>query len=58
MKIKKLLVIGAGQMGSGIAQIAATAGVEVTINDIKHEFVDRGIKGIDKNLTKRLKKVN
>lgn len=56
MAIKKLLVIGAGQMGSGIAQIASTAGVEVIINDIKREFVERGLKGIEKNLSKLVEK--
>ncbi|CVK21495.1 MULTISPECIES: 3-hydroxybutyryl-CoA dehydrogenase [Sporomusa] len=56
MAIKKLLVIGAGQMGSGIAQIASTAGIEVIINDIKLEFVERGLKGIEKNLSKLVEK--
>ena len=56
MEIKKILVVGAGQMGSGIAQVAAAAGLEVTIQDIKQEFVDRGIKGIDKNLAKLVEK--
>lgn len=56
MAIKKLLVIGAGQMGSGIAQIASTAGIEVVINDIKLEFVERGLKGIEKNLSKLVEK--
>ncbi|SCM81493.1 3-hydroxybutyryl-CoA dehydrogenase [uncultured Sporomusa sp.] len=56
MAIKKLLVIGAGQMGSGIAQIASAAGIEVVINDIKLEFVERGLKGIEKNLSKLVEK--
>lgn len=56
MAIQKLLVIGAGQMGSGIAQVAASVGVEVVLNDIKPEFVDRGIKGIEKNLSKLVEK--
>ena len=56
MAIKKLLVIGAGQMGSGIAQIASTAGVEVILDDIKLEFVERGLKGIEKNLSKLVEK--
>jgi len=56
MVVQKLLIIGAGQMGSGIAQVAASAGLEVIIQDIKQEFVDRGIKGIDKNLTKLVEK--
>ena len=52
MSIKKLLIVGAGLMGSGIAQVAAGSGIEVVIYDIKQELVDRGIKGIEKNLTK------
>ncbi|MDR7868230.1 MAG: 3-hydroxybutyryl-CoA dehydrogenase [Sporomusaceae bacterium] len=56
MAIKKLLVVGAGQMGSGIAQVAAAAGLEVVIQDIKQEFIDRGLKGIAKNLAKLVEK--
>lgn len=44
------MVIGAGQMGSGIAQVMAAHGVEVTLRDIKQEFVDRGIAKIEKSL--------
>ena len=44
------MVIGAGQMGSGIAQVMAAHGVEVTLRDIKQEFVDRGLGNIEKNL--------
>lgn len=50
MEIKKVMVIGAGQMGSGIAQVAAAAGYEVVLNDIKDEFVQRGMGIIEKNL--------
>ncbi|SFO76897.1 3-hydroxybutyryl-CoA dehydrogenase [Acidaminococcus fermentans] len=50
MELKKVMVIGAGQMGSGIAQVMAAHGVEVTLRDIKQEFVDRGIAKIEKNL--------
>lgn len=56
MEIKRVLIIGAGQMGSGIAQVMAQSGVEVVIRDIKQEYVDKGIKGIDKNLTKAVEK--
>ena len=56
MEIKRVLVIGAGQMGSGIAQVMAQGGMEVVIRDIKDEFVQRGIAGIDKNLTKAVEK--
>jgi len=56
MVVKKIGVIGAGQMGHGIAQVAAQAGYEVTIRDIKREFVDKGISRIDKFLNKSIEK--
>lgn len=56
MEIKKVLVIGAGQMGSGIAQVIAQSGLEVIIRDIKAEFVQKGLKGIAKNLDKAIEK--
>jgi len=56
MEFKRVLVIGAGQMGSGIAQVMAQGGLEVKIRDIKDEFVRKGIAGIEKNLTKSVEK--
>lgn len=56
MDIKKVMVIGAGQMGSGIAQVCAQAGYEVFLNDIKDEFVDRGLGIINKNLNRQVEK--
>lgn len=56
MTIQKVMVIGAGQMGSGIAQVCAQAGFDVILNDIKHEFLERGIAGITKNLTRDVEK--
>lgn len=50
MELQKVMVIGAGQMGSGIAQVMSAHGVEVTLRDIKQEFVDRGIAKIEKSL--------
>lgn len=52
----RVLVIGAGQMGSGIAQVMAQAGLQVVLRDIKEEFVQKGIAGIEKNLTKAVEK--
>ncbi|MCL4439760.1 MAG: 3-hydroxybutyryl-CoA dehydrogenase [Firmicutes bacterium] len=52
MSIKTIGVIGAGTMGSGIAQVAATAGYQVILTDIKKEFVDRGMGNIKKSLEK------
>ncbi|MFB6466266.1 3-hydroxybutyryl-CoA dehydrogenase [Cytobacillus sp. Hz8] len=56
MEIKKIMVIGAGQMGSGIAQVCATAGYEVILNDLKVEFVERGLGTIQKNLARQVSK--
>lgn len=56
MQVKKIMVVGAGQMGSGIAQVAAQAGVKVIMNDIKAEFVERGYSRIEKNLEKDVSK--
>ena len=56
MEIKKVLVIGAGQMGSGIAQVMAQGGLEVMIRDIKEEFVEKGIAGIAKRLARSVEK--
>jgi len=48
----KLVVIGAGLMGSGIAQVAATNGWQVTLRDVNAAALDRAMTGIDKSLTK------
>lgn len=56
MGIQKVMVIGAGQMGSGIAQVCAQAGYDVKLNDIKQEFFDRGLGVITKNLTRDVEK--
>ncbi len=52
----KIMVLGAGTMGAGIAQVAAQSGFEVIVRDIKQEFVDKGVKGIEKNLSKMVEK--
>lgn len=49
---KKIGIVGAGTMGNGIAQLAAQMGAEVVMRDIKDDFVQRGIKAIDKFLSK------
>ncbi|WP_124974835.1 3-hydroxybutyryl-CoA dehydrogenase [Ligilactobacillus salitolerans] len=56
MEIKKVLVVGAGQMGNGIAQSFAQAGYDVVLNDIKQEFVDRGFAKIKANLARQVEK--
>lgn len=52
----KIFVLGAGTMGAGIAQAFAAKGYEVILRDIKDEFVDRGLAGINKNLSKLVAK--
>ena len=56
MEIKTFGVIGAGQMGNGIAQVAAMSGLDVIMNDIKDEFVEKGLATITKNLEKSVSK--
>jgi len=56
MNVKKVCVLGAGAMGSGIAQVCATAGYEVWVRDIKQEFLDRGKATIEKNLQRAVSK--
>ena len=56
MTVKKLSVVGSGAMGSGIAQTAASHGIEVIMNDIKQEFVDKGYAKIKKSLEKAVTK--
>ena len=56
MSIKTFGVIGAGQMGNGIAQVAAISGLDVIMNDISDEFVQRGLATITKILTRSVDK--
>ncbi len=51
-KIKKVAVLGAGDMGHGIAEVCAIAGYEVWMRDIKEEFVERGMARIKESLEK------
>jgi len=52
MEIKKVGVLGCGLMGSGIAQVAATAGFETTVLEVEQEYLDKGFAGIEKSLGK------
>ena len=52
MDIRKVGVLGCGLMGSGIAQVAATAGFETTVLEIEQKFLDKGFAGIQKSLAK------
>ena len=56
MEINTFGVIGSGQMGNGIAQVAATAGLDVIMSDIKIEFAEKGLATITKILTRNVDK--
>src|ERR1700723_3500987 len=52
MEIRKVGVLGCGLMGSGIAQVCATAGFDVTVLEVDQKFLDKGFAGIEKSLAK------
>jgi 3-hydroxybutyryl-CoA dehydrogenase len=56
MDIQRVSVIGAGQMGSGIAQVAAQSGLHVTLVDVDEARVNKGLQTIEKNLGRQLEK--
>ncbi|HCF49893.1 MAG TPA: 3-hydroxybutyryl-CoA dehydrogenase, partial [Syntrophomonas sp.] len=56
MEIKKVMVIGAGQMGNGIAQVSAQTGWDTVLYDINMELVDKGLANIAKNLQRDVSK--
>lgn len=56
MDIQKVMVIGAGQMGSGIAQVCAMSGYDVLLHDLKEEYVEKGLGTITKNLSRQVEK--
>jgi len=56
VSVKKLLVAGAGQMGAGIVQVSAVAGLDVVMIDVADEFIQRGLAGIEKGLGRMVDK--
>ena len=56
MELKQIMIIGAGFMGAGVAQVAADAGYQVILNDISAEAVQRGITTVTKKLNKNVEK--
>ena len=56
MEIGRIAVLGAGQMGAGIAQVASCAGFPVVMIDIEQKYIDRGIQTIEKSLSKLVSK--
>jgi 3-hydroxybutyryl-CoA dehydrogenase len=56
MEIKKLMIVGSGLMGSGIAQVCAQAGIQVFLNDVSPEALDKAIKNIECSVGKYIEK--
>jgi 3-hydroxybutyryl-CoA dehydrogenase len=56
MKIKKIGVVGAGTMGTGITQVAAASGLEVVLNDVEDIFLESAMDFMDKSLSKLIEK--
>ncbi len=56
MAIKKIGVLGAGLMGAGIAQVAASGGYDITIVEVNDELIEKGLSGIEKSLTRFIEK--
>ena len=56
MEIKNVFVMGAGVMGSGIAQVVAQAGYKVILEDVSEEFLKRALANIEKGLGRMVKK--
>lgn len=56
MAIKKIGIVGAGTMGTGIAQVSATSGFDVILKDVGEEFLQRSLQTMDKSLSKLAEK--
>src|SRR5438046_6632306 len=56
MTIQKVGVVGCGLMGSGIAQVCAAAGFPTMVREVSADLVDKGLKGIEKNLARLVEK--
>ena len=56
MAIEKIQVVGAGQMGSGIAQVAAQAGLSVRLSDVNEKAIQKGLETIEKHLARSVEK--
>jgi 3-hydroxybutyryl-CoA dehydrogenase len=56
MDIQSIGIVGSGTMGGGIAQVAAVAGLDVTLHDVSQEYLDRALKTIDRSLGKLIEK--
>jgi 3-hydroxybutyryl-CoA dehydrogenase len=55
-KFNSIMIVGAGFMGSGIAQVAASSGYKVVLNDMQDSFLNKAMSGIEKNLDRQIEK--
>jgi 3-hydroxybutyryl-CoA dehydrogenase len=58
MEIRKVGVVGCGQMGGGIAQVCAQSGYQVIVSEINDELLNKGMAAINASLTKSMEKDN
>ena len=58
MQIQKVGVVGAGQMGNGIAHVLALAGYEVLVNDVNEASLGKALASIDKNMDRQVRSAN
>ncbi len=58
MGIQKILIVGSGLMGSGIAQVCAQAGLDVLLSDVSHEALEKALKNIEWSVGKLVDKGN
>ena len=56
MGIQKILIVGSGLMGSGIAQVCAQAGLDVLLSDVSHEALEKALKNIEWSVGKLIDK--
>ncbi len=56
MQVRKLGIIGAGQMGGGVAEVAAQSGLQVLIHDITEEMCERGLENVSRDLDRMIKR--
>ena len=56
--IRNVAIVGSGLMGSGIAQVSASSGLNVVLSDVKQDSLDKAMKSINKSLTRIAKKQN
>ena len=56
MQVNTIMVVGAGQMGSGIAQVAAQAGLKVFLHDLDQQYLERALQTIERQLQRNIER--